>query len=264
MHKSFALAEVKALAETDEAPFGAFEAILNAPTKDRDGEVIDGKAFVPLPRHIGIDIDHGLTTTTLIGSGEPYYDGDTLKVRGTFSSIPRAQEVRTLVTEGHLSTMSVAFVRATRDEKDGTPHVTKAELLNASFVPVPSNREAAVLMVKSWDEKAGARNSARDAATIQGMHDGAVSLGADCGGAKSHDAEETKDPATTITPATEPVAEEAPAESPAVVDAADTDPVDDAGAEEAPAEPPAEVDEALMDASARFHRIRIEANRAVA
>ena len=44
-NKTFAFAEVKAI-ETDN-PHGEFEVILSAPTLDRDGEVIDPKAFEP-------------------------------------------------------------------------------------------------------------------------------------------------------------------------------------------------------------------------
>jgi hypothetical protein len=146
--KSYAICEVKSLEGDD--PNGSFEAILSAPTLDRDGEVIDAKAFEPLPDRIPIDIDHGMTVATTVGSGQPYYDGDVLKIKGTFSSIPRAQELRTLVTEGHIGRMSVTFMGAERSTKDGVPHVERGELLNAAFVPIPSNREAAVLVAKAF------------------------------------------------------------------------------------------------------------------
>ena len=151
MNKDFLTGNVKAL-DTDADGPGTFEVILSAPTLDRDGEVIDGKAFEPLPDHITFDIDHGLSTATTVGSGTPRYEGDLLKVTGTFSSIPRAQEVRTLVAEGHIRTTSVAFMAPKRTVKDGVPHVTSAELLNGAFVPVPSNREAVVLHAKSARE----------------------------------------------------------------------------------------------------------------
>lgn len=150
--KMFALGEVKAV-EDDESPFGSFDVILSAPTLDRDGEVIDAKVFEPLPDHITFDIDHGMSTATTVGSGAPYYDGDKLRVKGTYSSIPRAQEVRTLVREGHIRTTSVAFMGAVREEKDGVPHIVKAELLNGAFVPIPSNRDALVLSAKSYEEQ---------------------------------------------------------------------------------------------------------------
>jgi hypothetical protein len=144
-------ADIKAAAPTEEDPNGTFEAILSAPTVDRDGEVIDGKAFEPLPDHLTIDVDHGMSTDTTVGSGTPFYDGDVLKFKGSFSSLPRAQEVRTLITEGHIRKMSVAFMNANRydNEDDGRVHIGKAELLNAAIVPIPSNREASILAAKA-------------------------------------------------------------------------------------------------------------------
>jgi hypothetical protein len=71
----------------------------------------------------------------------------------------------------------------TPDEK-GVNHVTSAELLNGTFTPVPSNREAVVLSAKALhaatDEKVGARNSSSDAASLQTAHDIMVGLGATC------------------------------------------------------------------------------------
>lgn len=152
--KMYALGEVKAVEDAGGDPNGEFDVVLSAPTLDRDGEVIDAKVFEPLPDHITFDIDHGMSTATTVGSGTPFYDGDVLRVKGTYSSIPRAQEVRTLVREGHIRTTSVAFMGAVREEKDGVPHIVKAELLNGAFVPIPSNRESVVLSAKSYEEKA--------------------------------------------------------------------------------------------------------------
>jgi hypothetical protein len=181
--KMFALGEVKA-AEDDDSPHGGFDVILSAPTLDRDGEVIDAKVFEPLPDHITFDIDHGMSTATTVGSGTPYYEGDVLRVKGTYSSIPRAQEVRTLVREGHIRTTSVAFMGAVREEKDGVPHVVKAELLNGAFVPIPSNRESVVLSAKSYAEKANSEAAPELKATgLQHIHDLAVESGAKCAAA---------------------------------------------------------------------------------
>jgi hypothetical protein len=148
--KSYLVGHVKDLDST--APTGEFEVILSAPTLDRDNEIIDGHAFDPLPDHITFDVDHGMTTSTTVGSGQPYYDGDTLKVKGAFSSIPRAQEVRALVAEGHIRTTSVAYMGARTELKDGVRHIVKAELLNGAFVAVPSNRQAVVLGAKDLTE----------------------------------------------------------------------------------------------------------------
>ena len=157
MNKMFALGEVKAVEDADGDPNGEFDVILSSPTLDRDGEVIDAKVFDPLPDHITFDIDHGMSTATTVGSGVPSYDEQgRLRVKGTYSSIPRAQEVRTLVREGHIRTTSVAFMGAVREEKDGVPHIVKAELLNGAFVPIPSNRESVVLSAKSYEDRAAA------------------------------------------------------------------------------------------------------------
>ena len=178
--KMFALGEVKSVEDADGDPNGEFDVILSAPTLDRDGEVIDAKVFEPLPDHITFDIDHGMSTATTVGSGTPYYDGDLLRVKGTYSSIPRAQEVRTLVREGHIRTTSVAFMAAEREEKDGVTHIVKAELLNGAFVPIPSNRESRVLTAKSFAERTAVDEKATKADRLQSIHDLSVANGAQC------------------------------------------------------------------------------------
>jgi HK97 family phage prohead protease len=177
-HKTFAVAEVKS-AESDN-PSGEFEVILSAETLDRDGEIIDKGAFEPLPDSIPFHAFHDFNDP--IGRAVPFYDGDVLKARGTFASTPRAQEIRTLVSEGVIGHTSVGFMAAVRKDTEDAPHVTKGELLEGSFVSVPSNREAAILMAKSFEEKAGARNSSKDSERLQTIHDLSVSNGAVCAG----------------------------------------------------------------------------------
>jgi hypothetical protein len=165
---------------TDEDFPGTFQVILSAPTKDRDGEtLLPGEWKQPLPEHITFDRDHAMTVEGTIGSGAPHLDEETgnLIVDGTYSSLPKAQEVRTLVNEGHIRTTSVAFM-SEKSSKDGVTAVTR-ELLNGAFVAIPSNREALVLSSKGL--KAGARNSKADTDAIQSIHDHAASLGAACG-----------------------------------------------------------------------------------
>ena len=178
--KMFALGEVKAVEDADGDPNGEFDVILSAPSLDRDGEIIDAKVFDPLPDHITFDIDHGMSTATTVGSGVPEYLPDgRLRVKGTYSSIPRAQEVRTLVREGHIRTTSVAFMGAVREEKDGVPHIIKAELLNGAFVPIPSNRESVVLSAKSFTDRT-VDEKATKSDRLQSIHDLAVQNGATC------------------------------------------------------------------------------------
>lgn len=145
--KRFVLAEVKQ-ADGDSTN-GEFEAVLSAPTLDRDNEIIDTGAFEPLPSSIPVHAYHDFRDP--IGRGVPFYEGPVLKLRGFYASTPRAQEIRTLVAEGVIASMSVGFMADAREEgEDGKTHVTNAELLEGSMVSIPSNREAAVLMAKTY------------------------------------------------------------------------------------------------------------------
>src|SRR3954470_16237276 len=132
--KHYAMAQVKVPDNepADEFP-GTFEVILSTPEVDRDGESVAKGAFNPLPDHVSFDRDHGMSVDTTVGSGVPRYDGDVLKVSGTWSSIPEAQKVRTLVREGHVRTTSVAFMGAEYETREGTPTIVKAEILNGAF-----------------------------------------------------------------------------------------------------------------------------------
>lgn len=142
--KSFVLATVKSVAAESES--GEFEAVLSAETLDRDGEVIKAGAFEPLPEAIPMHAFHDFRDP--VGVAHPYYEDGVLKARGRFASTARAQEIRTLVADGIIGHTSVGFMAADRSDEDGVTHITRAELLEASFVSVPSNRQAAILAVK--------------------------------------------------------------------------------------------------------------------
>lgn len=178
-------------------PNGEFDLILSAPTLDRDGEVLDTKALEPLPDHISMDVDHGMSVLTTAGSGTPSYDDDgMLRVRGTYSSTPLGQTVRTLVKEGHVRTASVAFIPRETAMKSNAgrqrKHITKGELLNGAFTPVPCNTDAVILSSKgvhaadvllkqaAAQTKEGRRNSSDDAEMLQTAHDALVATGAVC------------------------------------------------------------------------------------
>lgn len=166
------------IVNTDDAFPGSFEVILSAPTKDRDGDTLSPDEWKqPLPEHITFDADHGMSVASTVGSGRPRLEADgTLRVSGTYSSLPRAQEVRTLVNEGHINRTSVAFITE-KTHKDGVTAVTR-ELLNGAFVAVPSNREAAILASKTFTVKAGRRNSSADQMHLDEIARHAVALGA--------------------------------------------------------------------------------------
>lgn len=160
------------ITNTDEEFPGSFEVVLSTPSKDRDGDELALEDWkTPLPDHITFDQDHGMNVASTVGSGVPSIEDGKLIVRGTYSSLPRAQEVRTLVKEGHIRTTSVAFM-SEKVTKDGKTKTVR-ELLNGAFVAIPSNRDSVVL-----GSKAGARNSQSDQAHIQAIFDHAVALGA--------------------------------------------------------------------------------------
>lgn len=140
------LATIKSVSDTGP---GEFEAVASTPTIDRDHEIVAKGAFDPLPRQVPIHIDHRFSADSLVGSARPYYSGEKLMVTGSFAGTARAQEVRQLVIEGHLTHMSVGFHDIVRSKNaDGVPVITTAELLEVSFVTVSSNREALVLAAK--------------------------------------------------------------------------------------------------------------------
>lgn len=214
MHKTFALAEVKAV--EGKAPSGGFEAILSAPTLDRDGEVIDTGAFAPLPDSVPVHAFHDFADP--IGRGVPTYEDGLLMLRGVFASTPRAQEIRTLVAEGVIASMSVGFMAAQRDVgEDGLTHVTKGEILEGSFVSIPSNREARVLAAKAY---AASDAKATKSDRLQQIHDLSVANGAKCvhaddDGAKSVTGE------TGVASAPEAAKAASDAAAPALVDPAE-------------------------------------------
>jgi len=126
---------------------GEFDVILSTSALDRDGDELHPDEWkMPLPDKITFDSDHGMSVATCVGSGKPFInDNGQLQVRGTFASTPHGQAVRTLVNEGHIDRVSVAFMEG-KTKKDAKP---QRELLNGAFVAVPANPEARVLASKA-------------------------------------------------------------------------------------------------------------------
>ena len=166
---------VKAV-DTDN-PNGEFEAILSTEVVDREGESIKAGAFDPLPASIPIYHSHDWRQGAApVARAVPFYDGPVLKVRGVYASTVKGQEMRALVTEGIVDSMSVGFSKG----KASKGIITKGELLEASFTAIPVNPTARVLV-----SKAGARNSAADLEHVQSAHDHMAALGATCTPSKS-------------------------------------------------------------------------------
>jgi len=160
-------------------PVGSFHVLLSTAAEDRDGDTLSLDEWqTPLPDHITFDSDHLMSVAGTVGSGQPVLTERGIEVTGTYSSIPEAQKVRTLVNEGHIRTTSVAFMVTKAGKGPGAK--TVRELLNGAFVAVPSNRDALVLSHKGVTQKVGQRNSASDMTAIQNAHDLLSSLGAEC------------------------------------------------------------------------------------
>lgn len=172
--------------ESKEFPYGGFVAVASTPSLDRDGDKLERKEWIePLPDHITIDIDHEMSVRGTVGSARPYFSEDgQLMIEARFASTTQAQETRTLVKEGHIRTVSVAFL-TDKSKKSGEP---RRELLNVGIVAIPSNRDAVILNSKEAAVvqtgvdhlRSMVKAAGGDAALIQAIHDAACHLGADC------------------------------------------------------------------------------------
>ncbi|MBA3488266.1 MAG: hypothetical protein H0T78_01765 [Longispora sp.] len=146
----FLAASIKSVDDTGN---GRFTAVASAPTVDRDGEVIVPGAMEPLPKSIPVHDGHPVGAQAgrqPIARARPYYKNGVLYVEGYFASTPDAQATRQKVMEGVLDSMSIMFHRPERETVKGVPTITKAELLAADFVGIPSNREARVISARAY------------------------------------------------------------------------------------------------------------------
>lgn len=140
--KKSATATLRPTDSAADAGSGTFEGVLSAPSRDRDGDVLDPSGWkTPLPEQIPISVDHNMTVGGVVGSAQPYLDpAGNLCVRGVFANTEQGQRVRQLVAAGHLRGLSVEFL----DNGDGT-----RDLLGGSVVYAPANIDAKVLSAKS-------------------------------------------------------------------------------------------------------------------
>ena len=207
---SKAIAAIAGVDDDKFGPNGGFTAVLSSPSLDRDGDRLARDEWIePLPDRLPLDIDHGMSVATTVGSFHPYWDGEKMMMDAYFASTPKAQETRTLVREGHIPFVSVAFM-TDKSKKSGEP---RRELLNAGIVAIPSNRDAVILAAKAaevvdtpetdapkkgifvdviprvdmeylknllGEAKAAMPGGGGDAALTQAIHDASVHLGASC------------------------------------------------------------------------------------
>lgn len=138
------------LTKAEDKGNGTFEVIASTQTKDRHGEVviqegIDVKNFKKNPvilfGHNSWDLPIGKATSVK-------KEKNRLIIKGVFASEesnPFAQQVRKLYDEGIMKAVSIGFISKERAENDWR-QITKSELLELSFVPIPANPQALAKM----------------------------------------------------------------------------------------------------------------------
>jgi HK97 family phage prohead protease len=114
-------------------------------TEDRQGEIVrvSGWQLKNFKSNPVMLVSHDYTQLP-IGTWEVSRRDGRLIAKAKFSSIPKAQEVETLVKEGILSAVSVGFIVRQRNEVNPSI-IEKAELLEISWVSVPANPSALML-----------------------------------------------------------------------------------------------------------------------
>jgi hypothetical protein len=131
-------------ASADEFP-GTFLVELSNEALDRDGETLKSDEWeTPLPEQITFVNDHTHKMKSVVGSAKPELVDGKILCRGTWAETQDAQDTRKVIK--HVPYTSVAF-REKRDRKAGT---VSRELINGSFVVVPSNPTAKVLASKGF------------------------------------------------------------------------------------------------------------------
>jgi hypothetical protein len=133
-------------ANADEFP-GTFLVELSNESLDGDGDTLKGDEWEqPLPQQITFVNDHTHKMASVVGSAAPALVDGKIICKGEWAATNAAQDTRKVIK--HVPYVSVAY-REKQDRKAGT---VSRELVNGSFVVVPSNIKARVLASKSVDE----------------------------------------------------------------------------------------------------------------
>ncbi len=121
---------------------GTFEVIATTSGVDRDGEsiLIEGWDFENYKKNPIILFGHNYwDINAIVGAATDIkIEGQQVVISGVFADTEAGQHLRKLYDDGIVRTVSVGFIPK---ERKGNV-ITKAELLELSFVPVPANPEA--------------------------------------------------------------------------------------------------------------------------
>jgi HK97 family phage prohead protease len=128
---------------------GLYTITASTPDIDRDGEKILPSAFKSsLPVYLSSNpvilwMHNPLNPP--VGKAVDGRIGKTLELDIQFASTPFAQEIKTLVDEGILNTVSIGgAVKDFEIDRDGRRVITDIELYEVSVVTIPSNRQAII------------------------------------------------------------------------------------------------------------------------
>lgn len=121
---------------------GTFRVVATSNALDRDGEIItvEGWDFENFKKNPVVLWGHRYDSLPI--GAVTNIEVDTINQQiimdGVFADTPQAQEIRRLYDDGFLKTVSVGFIGS---ERDGNV-ITKKEMLELSFVGIPSNPDA--------------------------------------------------------------------------------------------------------------------------
>jgi len=138
---------------------GSFKVVASDETVDRAGEVIkvSWRELNNFMKNPVIIANHTYKVENIIWKAtDVFVENEKLVVEWVFATTELAQDVRKLYDGGFIKTVSVGFIPKERD-KNNSSIITKAELLEVSFVPVPCNPNALSLwkefveeMISKW------------------------------------------------------------------------------------------------------------------
>lgn len=126
---------------------GTFEVELSNESLDRDGDTLKGDEWeTPLPQQITFVNDHTHKMASVVGSATPALENGKIICRGTWAETDNAQDTRKVIK--HVPYVSVAY----REKRDRKSNNVSRELINGSFVVIPSNPNARVLSSKGFGD----------------------------------------------------------------------------------------------------------------
>ena len=132
---------------------GTFKVVASDETVDRAGEVIkvSWRDLFNFMKNPVIIANHTYKVENIIWKAtNVYVENEKLIVEWVFATTELAQDVRKLYDGGFIKTVSVGFIPKERDPQNSSI-ITKAELLEVSFVPVPCNPNALSLSKEILD-----------------------------------------------------------------------------------------------------------------